>query len=484
MRKGLVVLLAALVVAVFAVPAMADLSASGFIRSKAHVEQNYNANAGNSGGGFILPVKDAPTASYVEQRARIKFDFKGENAGGVAFFEIDFTRFGDAAYQSGLRNQGAGLEADTINLETKNVYVWFNVPNTSAKFTVGLQNITDSFGGMIFGYADAAGIFLTGKMAPVEYRLGWSKLEAQSSFGDSSVDLYVAEVKLAPVKEAKIGLDVYVIRDASGVANAGNLGSNATTLRTAFRGFGDYAGATPTFTYTPSVFYFVGLDGAFDAGVAKLSGYAFYNGGKVKDAVLAGIAGGDIDVKAWAADLRADVALGPGKAFIEAAYVTGTSDTDSDIKSPVTTSNYALAGSFPLTSMDTQILFPNLDDINASSALAYDVQNKLRGIMAVAAGVTMKFADALTGKVGAAYLQDAKNTFQLAGAKKHKATEINANVNFNVTKGVDVGLYGAYAFLSDWESFSRTVGTNTAVADVTKDADNIYKVYARLNYAF
>ncbi len=484
MRKGLVVLLAAVVVAVFAAPAMADLSASGFIRSKGHIEQNYNANTGNSGGGFILPVKDAPTAAYVEQRARIKFDFKTENAGGVAFFEIDFTRFGDAAYQSGLRNQGAGLEADTINLETKNVYVWFNVPNTSAKFTVGLQNITDSFGGMIFGYADAAGVFMTGKFEPIDYRLGWSKLEAQSSFGDSSVDLYVAEVKVAPIKEAKIGLDVYVIRDASGVANAGNTGSNATTLRTAFRGFQDITGTLPTFTYNPSVFYFVGLDGSFDAGVAKLSGYAFYNGGKVKDASLAGGAAEDVDVKAWAADLRADAALGPGKAFIEAAYVSGSDADSSDVKSPVTTSNYALAGSFPLTSMDTQILFPNLDDINASSALAYDVQNKLRGIIAVAAGFSMKLTDTLTGKVGAAYLQDAKNTFEAAGDKKHKATEINANVNYNVTKGVDVGLYGAYAFLSDWKSYSRTVGTDTAVVDLTKDADNVYKVYARLNYAF
>ncbi len=483
MRKGLVVLLAAVVVVMFAAPAFADLSASGFIRSKGHIEQNYGAPAGNSGGGFILPVKDAQTAAYVEQRARIKFDFKTENAGGVAFFEIDFTRFGDAAYQPGARNVGAGLEADTINLETKNVYVWFNVPNTSAKFTVGLQNITDSFGGMIFGYADAAGVFMTGKFEPVDYRLGWAKLEQQASVGDSSVDLYVAEVKIAPVKEAKVGLDIYVIRDASGVANSGNTGTNATTLRTALRGFQDYGLGLPALTYNPSVFYFIGVDGSFDAGVAKLSGYAFYNGGKVKDAAAAALFTGtqDMDVKAWAADVRADAVLGPGKAFLEAAYVSGNgSGSENELKAPVTTSNYALAGSFPLTSMDMQILFPNLDDINASAALAYDVQNKLRGIIAVAAGFSMKLSDALTGKVGVGYLADAKNPEFVAGAKKHKATEVNANVNYNVTKGVDVGLYGAYAFLSDWESFSGAGGT----AVLTEDADNIYKLYARLNYAF
>ncbi len=464
MRKGLVVLLAAVIVVVFAGTAMAELAASG----------------------FILPVKDARTAAYVEQRARVKFDFKGENAGGVVFFELDYSRYGDAAYTVG-RNTGAALEADQINIETKNIYLWFNVPNTSVKFQVGMQNQSDSFGGMIFGVADMAGVFMTGKMEPVDYRLGWSRLEQGATVGDVGVDLYVAEVKLSPVKEAKIGLDVYVIRDASGdtgygtATSTGNIlaQTSATTLRSALRGIYDYTGTAETLVYKPSVFYIIGLDGSFDAGVAKLSGYAFYNGGTVKEASFGGGAAEDVDVKAWAADVRADANLGPGKAFIEAAYVSGTGEDSSDIKSPITLSNYALAGSFPLTSMDTQILFPNLDDINASAALAYDVQNKLRGIIAVAAGFSMKLTDTLTGKVGAGYLADAKNNIG-GGAKKHKATEINANVNYNVTKGVDVGLYGAYAFLSDWESFSGPGGR----ADLTKDADNIYKVYARVNYAF
>ena len=164
MRKGLVVLLAAVVVAVFATSAMADLSASGFFRSKGRIEQNYVAGA--SGGSFILPVKDAQTAAYVEQRARIKWDFKGENAGAVAFFEFDYSRFGDQAYSVN-RNQGAALEADQINQETKNLYVWFNVPNTSVRFQVGMQNQSDSFGGMIFGFADMAGVFMTGTFEPV-----------------------------------------------------------------------------------------------------------------------------------------------------------------------------------------------------------------------------------------------------------------------------------------------------------------------------
>jgi len=482
MRKGFLTVLAVVLVAAMAAPAMADLSTSGFVRIKGHTEQNYSSGA--SGGSFITPGKDVSTASYVEQRQRFILDWKGENVGARGYFEIDFGQWGDSAYTVA-RNQGAGLEADSINFETKNFFMWFNVPNTSVKVTAGLQNQTDSFGGMIFGYADMAGIFLTGKMDPVSYKLGWAKFQENGTKLDDDVDLYVAEAKFSPVKDAMLGVNLYVLRDASG--NKSTFAGGQTNLNTIGRIGVDYLGAVSgatAFTYDPSTFYFLGVDGAVKAGPVGLKGYAFYNFGKIEKAVgtLAGstLDNSSIDVKAWAFDLRADADLGPGKAFIEGAYVSGTSDSDSDFKAPVTASNYALAGSFPLTSMDMQILLPNLDDINSSAALAYDVQNKGRGLIALAAGYTMKFSGMLSGKVGLGYLTDAKNTVG-SPVKKHKATEVNANVNYGLLKGLDLGLYGAYAFLTDWESYGQT---GAGVADLTQDADNIYKVYFRMNYAF
>lgn len=484
MRKGFLMVLAVVLVAAMAAPAMADFSTSGFVRIKGHVEQNYRTGsaAGAQGGLFILPGKDVATANYVEQRQRFILDWKGENVGARGYFEIDFAKWGDSAYTVG-RNQGAGLEADSINLETKNFYMWFNVPNTSVKVTAGLQNQTDSFGGMIFGYADMAGIFVTGKMDPVSYKLGWAKFQEGNSLRDDDVDLYVAEAKFAPTKDAKVGVNFYVIRDASGSTSAGS-GATNTNLNTIGRLAADYGLGSTNFTYNPSNFYYFGVDGAAKAGPVGLSGYAFYNFGKIEKPV--GTIGGfnfdnsDIDVKAWAVDLRANADLGPGKAFLEGAYVSGTGENDSDFKAPVTASNYALAGSFALTSMDMQILLNSLDDINGSAALAYDVQNKGRGIIALAAGYRMKFNDTLSGKVGIGYLTDAKNTLG-SPVKKHKATEVNANVNYTLVKGLDLGLYGAYAFLTDWENYgSNTVGA----ANLSQDADNIFKTYFRMNYAF
>ena len=442
MRKGFLAVLAVVLVAAMAAPAMAtDLSTTGFIRIKGHTEQNYTAGA--SGGAFILPGKDVQTASYVEQRMRFIFDWKGENVGARYYGELDYTNWGDSAYNTS-RNTGGALEADTVNLESKNIYMWFKVPNTSVMVTAGMQNQTDSFGGMIFGYADMAGIFLTGSVEPVSYKLGWARLaqnvnsttvNGNTAFAqriDTAVDLYVAEAKFAPTKDAKLGIDFYVLRDASGNGAAADNVSGSTNLNTVLRGFKDYGYTVGNFTYDPSVFYYIGVDGAVKAGPVGLSGFVFYNGGKIKKVNgtigTTALARQDVDVKAWAGDLRADATLGPGKLFVEGAYVSGTGSSSRDeFKSPITTSNYALAASYPLSSMDMQILLPNGDDITSSNALAYDIQNKGRGAILLAAGYSMKFNDMLAGKVGLGYLQDAKNFIGVnstgVGIKKHKATE-------------------------------------------------------------
>jgi hypothetical protein len=358
--------------------------------------------------------------------------------------------------------------------------------------TAGLQTQTDSFGGMIFGYADMAGVFVTGNQDIVQYKFGAAKFQEGATLRDDDVDLYVAEVKISPTKNAKVGVDFYVLRDASGSAIPA-LGTFNTNLGTTLdRGRSDYGLATPGFTYWPATFYYIGADAAFSAGPAAVSGYAFYNWGKADGGAGTfrgvSVAGRSIDVKAFAADLRAELNAGPGRFFIEGAYVSGSGSGDSDFKAPITASNYALAGSFPLTSMDMQILFPNLDDINASAALAYDVQNKGRGIMAAAAGFRLKLNDQLAAKVGAGVLSDTKNFVGKDSAgvtiKKHKALELNANLNYTIVKGMDIGIYGAYAFLSDWEDYGTSATGVPGRAIMTSEADNIYKAMFRMNYAF
>lgn len=493
MRKGLIVLLAAVLVVAFALPAMADLSTSGWMRIKARMEQDPSSALT---GSFVLPVKDVTTASYVEQRQRFILDWKTENVGARFYFEIDFGAWGDSAYTVG-RNQGAGLEGDSINLETKNLYIWFNVPNTSIKVTAGLQGMADPYDAVLYGTADMAGIFLTGKADPVSYRLGWAKFQENGTTLDDDVDFYDAEIHFSPIKEATLGLNFNMIRDASGQRGAGGTnvahgGIGGWNLVDQFTFLANNYGYTITnFSYNPSTFYYVGLDGAFKAGPAAISGWAFYNFGKIEKLNATGtylgtVVDEDVDVKGWAASLRGDMNLGPGKFFLAGAYVSGHGENSDDYKGIITAQSYALAGSFPFYKWDMQILFPNGDDINASSALAYDAANKGRGLYAFGAGYSQKFTDMLSGKIGAGYLADAKNSVGSNSAgvsiKKHKAFEVNANVNYELVKGLDLGLYGAYAFLTDWESYVGGVAQSSGGSFV--DGDDIFKVYARLNYAF
>jgi len=462
MRKGWIALLVVALTVGLAASAMADTNLSGFIRAKGYVS-NYE----NYGAGYISPSVDPSTNSYVEQRARLMFTSAGENVKGVAFFEID-QMFGDSAYTTG-RNLGGGLEADTINLETKNVYVWFKVPNTSLDFTVGVFGLSDSYAGTLLGLADVAGVAANYKYDPVTFRFAWAKFWENATNKADDVDFYMAEAKFSPVKDVKVGVNFYFLNDMGG-GTKGN--AHASAINPAE--IAAVTGLRKVRVYIP------GVDVAFKVGPVDLSGFFFYETGKAK-----GSGSNDVDIKGFAADLRADANVGPGKAFLEALYVSGDdnkSSGDKKYKSILTASNYNLAGSF-YTRTDTAILLPNIDDLNSSKALSYDVANGGAGLFHVAAGYSQKLMDKLTGKVGVAYSAAAKKRARDYGGvfnfadEKAMATEVNANVNYNITKGLDFGLYGAYAWLGS--AYDKNFA-GTAAAD----NDNLYDLHARLNYAF
>jgi len=499
MRKGFLIMLAVVLVAALAAPAMAGMDVTGFIRDKGYVSNFKN--------GATAPVlkKDAPTAAYVEQRFRAKFSFGEENVKAVWFIETDFGAFGDVAgaantvgtvidnagkaqpVASGAgRNGGGALGGDRINLETKNIYVWFKLPNTSLDFTVGLQNQSDRFAGLLYGGSDMAGIFTTGKMEPVSYKLGWAKLYENNNLKTDDVTLYVAEAQFAPTKDAKVGLTINFLQDDSQKLVTTTASVVSTTLP-----FPAVAGDE-----NKKKLYTLGVDAAFNAGPATISGFALYQFGTIDFLTPPGDS--NVKVKGFAADLRADLNLGPGKFFLEGLYISGGSnDNSDDYKSIFTLSdvNASPGGNSFFARTDMMILLVNGDDINTSSALIGAAAapgsspsgsptscitspgNCGRGITHVAAGYTQKLGDKLTGKVGAGYLAATKKLDNADATKKGKSmgTEVNANVNYNILKGLDFGVYAAYAWLGDFYKL------NTAGA---VDPDNVYDVHFRLNYAF
>jgi len=463
MRKGLIVLLVAVVAVAFALPAMADmtptnLKVSGFYRSKAWVSNFF--------GKASLPVDNTDTtSSFVEQRFRLKFALGNENVQAVWFLESDMN-WGDSA--GGLapgaaaRNVGGALGGDKVQTETKNVYVWFKVPDTSLDFTVGLQSQSDVYAGLIYGGADMAGIFSTGKYEPVTWKLGFAKLYENATQVTDDVTLYVAETKFAPAKDIFLGLNFYFLQhDAN--ESAGSL-PGATLAGFPFPG--------------SARVYMPGITASFKAGPATISGFGQYQFGTIEI-----VGSPDIDISAYLLDLRADLNLGPGKFFFEGLYLSGGDLSGNDYEAPITlaTIEGSPGGNSAYSRTNTHILMSSPDTIGVSQCLigcsggiaGSDPGNRGRGMWHVAAGYSQLLTPKLKGEINAGYLAATDTLVSDGNRDEEMGTEFNARLDYNLAKGLDVGVIGAYAIIGDF--FQNAAG---------QTPEDVWMGVARVNYAF
>ena len=194
----------------------------------------------------------------------MKFEFGTENVKAVWFFEIDAT-FGDTSGLAG-RNQGGALGGDSINIESKNIYLWFKIPDTSLDFTVGLQNVTDDYAGVFYGAADMAGIMMNGKFEPVKFRLGWFKLYENTVNKADDATLYTASVKFVPAKDVSLGVNFDFLQD-----DTGTNGGVGTKINPTDDHGGRITQLWPNANYKLKL-YTPGVSAAFKAGPATLSG--------------------------------------------------------------------------------------------------------------------------------------------------------------------------------------------------------------------
>jgi hypothetical protein len=267
-------------------------------------------------------------------------------------------------------------------------------------------------------------------------------------------------------------LNFYFLQDDTGKV-AGTLPGNPSGV----------SGLNKIRVYTP------GVDASFNLGPLTLSGFALYNWGKVD---FPGSTP-DTDIKGYAADVRGDMNLGPGKFFLEGLYVSGgdQSGSNPDFESVVTLSdrNASPGGNSAYSRTDMVILLSSPDHINAAQCLigcsggvaGQSPSNGGRGMWHAAAGYSQKFTDKVSGKIGVGYLAAVKmlkvsSTTDPSFKDKEMGTEINASLNYNIMKGLDVGLVGAYAFIGD---FFKTSATGSG-----SDPDDAYDIHGRINYAF
>jgi len=440
MRKVKVFLavLAVLLTASFAA-AQTTMTLNGFIR--VYPELN------NYGFGALNYSADSKSTSFVDQRARLFFNVKsGENVGGTVAFEMD-SRWGDAAYQTS-RNKGGALEADTTNAETKNAYLWFK-PNNDLKLTVGIQGYTDDFKGIILGGADAAGIradYTINKDSSL--MVGWYLFQDNSAAPGTSDAVWFLPISYnMNLGDGKLGLAYYRLQDGgAGTTNApGN-----KSVRTA--------------TSNGAQINYLGASYAGKAGDVSYSAFLVYNFGTIDNYT----AGKDADINAYAFNADAAMKLGDGKIKAALLYASGDKST-TDYNGFVTGNQYSTGADLPLMQNDLYIILRTLDDITQSVAFFEDINNKGLGATVVYATYDQNISDKTNVQVALGYGK--ANEKDASTNLTPSITEINAQAAYKFDKSLTIKAAAAYGILSDVK-----VGT--------KDADNLYRLMMKFQYAF
>lgn len=463
--------------------AQTTVNFSGFIRVYPEIN--------NFGYGSIELSDDSQTRAFVDQRARIYFNLKsGENVGGTYAMEID-SRWGDIAYAVG-RNQGGALEADTINIETKNAFLWFK-PTANAKYTLGIQGFTDDFMGIILGGADMAGI-----RADYNISKDTSLMAGWFLFSDRNVKVNDGIYFIPITLKQKMGnntlsLSLYGLFDDGGKGGE-RLLNNTLELSLSSNRSNIANGAPANKTSLPAEYqrarvYYAGVNFSGKSGNVAYTLYGLYNWGTIMGATYAPVTPTgrrlNMDISSYALHAMADVALGAGTLRGRVLYVSGGDKNPEAFNGMVTGNQYAIGSDLPLLCSDLYILIRTVEDATHSVALLPDVNNNGRGAFLLYADYNHKLTDKLSLQVGAGYLQANDNRVDgVAGVSKdagmHMGTEVNAQLKYMVDKNMSITGVVAWADLGDYyNDYVYNTFANNAI-----HPDNLWRALVKFNYAF
>jgi hypothetical protein len=155
-----------------------------------------------------------------------------ENLQVVTKWEAD-TRWGDEVANAD-RHGGGDIGADATNLEMKNAYIDFAIPNTPVRATVGVQGI-----GLLKGWIiddDFSAAVLTAKFDPISVKLGYIGAQNEDVYDtNENVDDVLLSLDYAqgPFKASLVGFYQYghgtdaSVDDFTLIGNGTNTGSNA-----------------------------------------------------------------------------------------------------------------------------------------------------------------------------------------------------------------------------------------------------------------
>jgi hypothetical protein len=471
-KKILAVAAAGALTAAAAVPAMAfenefhGMFQAQFDVSNFNGTKNLRDNQGDFGGfGTYTPNpadKKAPTANFVEQRARLAYIAKAsDNLKLVTKFEIDSQFWGNNSYTV-KRNGGAAIGADGINFETKSAYLDMSFPSVNINTKIGIQPFDDAFKG-IFASSDMAGILLTHSYTNAVTSAGFYRWNDNGfDLGKKTRDFFVLDGKYNVTKDIKVGGAYYLV-------NSDN----------ADRDQGAYS-APQVNNVEDVLVHMLGVNAEAAMGNLTLDGFLAYQFGN--DEKTASKANSN-HISAFAANVGAKLKVGKGTVRSEFLYVSGESNPGGRSTSNAfyTPSGFGLAES-GFYNNEMVVLGRDKFAMTNDGAIVYDANNRDQGVIFGSIGYDRSFTDKLSGSMNLGFAAVAKQNNNKPvvfatgkpNGSNYLGTEINAEVGYKAFENVTVTGRAGYVVLGDYFKDIAANGT----------PDNPYDVKLIVAYSF
>ncbi len=429
--------------------------------------------------GSATKVGPATEAYYIEQRWIPVISYSPDFADGLATLraqlEIDFM-WGQAANQL-QHNQGGGLNADNVNIQTKNVNAAIYPTRNPKQLSIvlGTQSLYDSvydpattslFDIVRTGYklafmgTDGTGLSIYGglggrwKASFVPFGVAQPNKATEDDARFSFVYLLSLDYSYDIMPGTVIGASFWHLQDDTkgkafayeGLVNSGP----------ASGGLASYTGTAPfdIERATGNVEY-VGLNFHhninFETSRWAASGFAMLNFGGYKSHEPATQKLKEVDILGAAANV--EVMWNWGRALgdqitAEVMFTTGDSDpNDGTFSSPFTMNNYGLPGAVWFNHK-TLLLFPFTNTVSNYTGAITDISNQGFGLLSgIVTGAWDVIPDKLNLKVGAAYAQSTARPPATAEGIERGHTvgaEFNAELEYHIRYLMTVGLHFGY----------------------------------------
>lgn len=376
--------------------------------------------------------KKVYSANFIEQRARLQYTAKANaDLKLVTAFELDYTYWGNSSYATG-RNQGGAVGADTINIETKNIYLDAN-PFKNVNMKLGMQPYNDSFKGVLFD-ADMAGALISttryGNLTPTigYFRFNDTGVSQDRVLGHLTNDLFVLDAKYEVSKDLKVGAAYYFFRNNSDTTDS-NLVNAISRQDVKLSTFG--------------------LNAEYTSGPLTLNGFGVLQAGTVDKR----------STTAWALNAGAKYKVGPGTARSEFLYVSGDNNTTSG-HSNAFYSVFNNVGTAEHGYYDNEMAILGRDknayttDNSIIATAGNNAQGQIGGYIGYDLPINSKLSTAFNAGFAAVAKENANKPNNLKTGSKNSSnylgTEINAEANYVLLENLTTSVRAAYVFLGDY----------------------------------